>query len=145
MPGVEELSADPDLNSTESTPIAISMTTEHYRIAQQTSLAVIALQNELPLPPNPPYDQQNNQEDIELNDQTLWIVSYPHSHSPYGEMRSGMTDYFRNTERQLKRMCDNREWGFLARRCRRRFAKFIEELPGFEYEIEFNYTEGAGE
>lgn len=57
-------------------------------------------------------------------------------------MRSGLTDYFRNADRNLKILCGNGEWGFLARRCRRKFAMFIEELADFGFETLFDEVEG---
>ncbi|TID23450.1 hypothetical protein E6O75_ATG03086 [Venturia nashicola] len=115
---------------------------EHRRLAAQTSAAVSELCQYLPLPPTPPYHDRRSQEDIALTSQTLWIISYPHHLTAAGEMRSGLTDYFRNADRNLKILCRNVEWGFLARRCRRKFALFIEELPWFEFETMFDEGEG---
>lgn len=130
-------------NRNEVAMIPIATTQEHRRLAAQTSAAVSTLCQNLPLPPTPPYHERRSQEDIELNDQALWIISFPHHLTAAGEMRSGLTDYFRSADRNLKILCRNLDWGFLARRCRRKFAAFTEELPGFEFETAFYDTEGG--
>lgn len=121
--------------------IQIPMTQEHRRLAAYTSAAVSALCQDLPLPLNPPYHERRSQEDIGLNEKTLWVISFPHHLTAAREMRSGLTDHFRSADRNLKILCRNVEWGFLARICRRRFATFIEELPGIVSETVFNNTE----
>jgi hypothetical protein len=137
-PGVEAFPNDQDNYDL----IPIRRTSEHRRIAHQACAAVIAFSTGLQLPPQPPYSQEYSQEDIELNLQTLWIIAYPHHFSPHGEMRSGMCDYFRKAEKELKVLSERENWGFIARRCRREFAVFLERLPGCGYETMFDYTQG---
>ncbi|QDS69755.1 hypothetical protein FKW77_010163 [Venturia effusa] len=129
-------------NHREVITTPIPTTQAHCRLAAQLSLAVSTLIQSLPLPPTPPYHDQYSQEDLALNEQTLWIVSFPHHFTPAGEMRSGVTDYFRNADRNLKILCRNEEWGVLARRCRREFARFIERLEEFGFEAVFHAVQG---
>lgn len=72
--------------------IQIPTTQEHRRLAAQTSAAVPALCQDLPLPPNPPYHGRRSQEDIELNKQALWVISFPHHLMAAGERRSELTE-----------------------------------------------------
>lgn len=131
-PGIQIHQTGTTLHLTEIPP-----TRAHHHLALKTLCAISHLCKTLPLPPQAPLHERGSREDISLDTKALFVISFPHSFSAAGEMRSGITDYFSNTERELKKMCGNWEWGFLARRCRRAFAVFVEELEGFGFETVF--------